>query len=682
MINWTALRAWVLLSAVSALTACAGGTRIVQPAAGGTSVTAPLAVVAASQPDGFSLTVAPESYLTADSTAQFAIENQSQPSELNGGGGEQQGDSAASGVVVTISAREAVDLRALYCDLRYDPKRYTPLEVEHLPWAGAARKGEAPVSPAREMLTLEVLSEPGVVHLGQVLAHWDRRAGLTGDADLARVRFAAQPFSDTKAVSAETPVAAEAPQLVVIMQPAWLDWRWRQLGDYNQDGLVTASDLTPLGAHFGERGEEKAGLVPLPDGSYGERFDFAGGDVRQLYDTSENGAIDIYDITAIGVNFGRGADSFAVYHALSPAAYSAEGTPAVEPLTVFPLTQVRRGEPADELVVYNAPLPGLVDRDYYWIQPQNGGTPGPASEFARIDLSIVDDFTAELRDECFLDGGQVDGVRAEVGVSGEEVAVDLLIHGYERMHFLSMSLSYDPQLYRARDFPGTWGSILERKSPLLPPLFQQRRFYHFRALAESRVVTVFNYSNVTPGDEWRIARAFFQREPEQVVFGLNPGSGMDTPLFYDPATQLLSWKYYLPGDANQDSLVLTDDLIPITRFLAQSADDPDSASGVADFNNNAVVDVADITAIGQYFAYHLEGYRIFMGSEDSFLDFGAGGQLLGSVSVLDDAIGDRFAERLRFEFHVLNPVSGQRLWLAPYAGNETSSPLLWSATIP
>jgi hypothetical protein len=682
--------ACLILGIAVLLGACQGGSTglALQPdvTSGDTRLTAPTTIQpSGADTGGFELQVLPDTFIADNSTAVFALAATPE---------ESAGD-RSNAVTVTISARKAIDLRALYCDLRYDPARYSPVSVEHLAWDNGLLSTGLPARGALDgddlagdadgdMLTLEVLSDPGVVHIGQVLANWDQRAGLSGDAELAQVRFAAEPFDIRRKASETLPVATERPLLTVIMQPAWLDWRWHQVGDYNQDGLVTASDLTPLGAHFGEVGDIERGPVANPDGTQSERFDFSGGDVRQLYDTSENGAIDIYDITAIGVNFSRGANSFAVYHSPGSAAYSADGPAAVEPLVVFPLSQVRRGDPSREMVAFNTALPSLTDGDYYWIQPLNSGAHGPASDFARVDLSIIEDFSVELRDECFIDSGHIDSARVEVGVSGNRVAVDLLISGYERMRFLSASLLYDPQLYRVTDQRETWGSICEQKSPVVPALSFELTYSLCRGLDESRIFATHEYESVAAGDEWRIARAFFTREPETFIPELLETDWMywGTILNYDQVNQLLSWNYCLPGDGNQDSMVLLDDLLPIVRYLFQEVVDPNAGSGIADYNKDGRVWANDLTILGMHYGAHIEGYRVYMGNESSYENNSMGAQLLGSVSVLDDAIGDRFEERLRFAFHVDNPVSGQFLWIAPYIGSETYSPLGNKVEIP
>lgn len=68
---------------------------------------------------------------------------------------------------------------------------------------------------------------------------------------------------------------------------AILEWRYRNLGDYNQDGRVSVADVTSLAMHFGESwiiGEENT----LP----------------AVVDGSGDGTVNVADVTPIAMNFG------------------------------------------------------------------------------------------------------------------------------------------------------------------------------------------------------------------------------------------------------------------------------------------------------------------------------------------------------------------------------------------
>lgn len=76
---------------------------------------------------------------------------------------------------------------------------------------------------------------------------------------------------------------------------AELTWSYYNEGDYNQDGIVSVADITPLAIHFGEGwaiGQENS--------------------LHAVVDGSGNGTVDIADVTPIAMNFGVEAAGFLV----------------------------------------------------------------------------------------------------------------------------------------------------------------------------------------------------------------------------------------------------------------------------------------------------------------------------------------------------------------------------------
>lgn len=67
-----------------------------------------------------------------------------------------------------------------------------------------------------------------------------------------------------------------------------LEWGYRNVGDYNQDGTVNIADITPIAMHFGQTYDPET----EPDC------------LQAVIDGSGSGAVDIADITPIAQNFG------------------------------------------------------------------------------------------------------------------------------------------------------------------------------------------------------------------------------------------------------------------------------------------------------------------------------------------------------------------------------------------
>lgn len=83
-----------------------------------------------------------------------------------------------------------------------------------------------------------------------------------------------------------------------------LEWSYRNLGDYDQDGTVAISDLTPLAQHYGETYDPAA----EPDC------------LLAVIDGSGNGAVDIADVTPIAQNFGVEIAGYSVEVSLTEGA--------------------------------------------------------------------------------------------------------------------------------------------------------------------------------------------------------------------------------------------------------------------------------------------------------------------------------------------------------------------------
>jgi len=87
-----------------------------------------------------------------------------------------------------------------------------------------------------------------------------------------------------------------------------LSWYYAHPGDYNQDGLVTVNDITPLGVNFNAEGP----------------FDIA--TALSVVDGNSDGLITVNDITPIGQNFNKSVERYQAFHSDSLADYPAANT--------------------------------------------------------------------------------------------------------------------------------------------------------------------------------------------------------------------------------------------------------------------------------------------------------------------------------------------------------------------
>ena len=100
-----------------------------------------------------------------------------------------------------------------------------------------------------------------------------------------------------------------------------LIWGYYSAGDYDQNGEVNISDLTPLAVHLNQS-------VPADPNS-----------VEAVVDGDSNGNINIADLTPLGANLGNRVASYNVYVSQSagdyPASNTAASTIAVEQNVLF-----------------------------------------------------------------------------------------------------------------------------------------------------------------------------------------------------------------------------------------------------------------------------------------------------------------------------------------------------------
>jgi hypothetical protein len=89
-----------------------------------------------------------------------------------------------------------------------------------------------------------------------------------------------------------------------------LSWHYRNLGDYDQNGVVGVSDITPLAMHFGK--------------TY--NFELEANTIQAVADGSLNGTVGIEDVTQIAMYFGVECAGYSLRTSPDPPASVAETT--------------------------------------------------------------------------------------------------------------------------------------------------------------------------------------------------------------------------------------------------------------------------------------------------------------------------------------------------------------------
>jgi len=153
--------------------------------------------------------------------------------------------------------------------------------------------------------------------------------------------------------------------LAAVETEHYLSWSYRNLGDYDQDGAVGISDITPIAMHYGEEVPEIDGV---PD-------DYS---IQAVIDGSGNGTIDIADITPIAMSYGTAVEGYAIQT-------SADEAQTWDDLPPVPVAAAA----GDGRKGFEVLLESPVERNIYHVVPYFGEEYGDSSNAVRY-------FTSEL----------------------------------------------------------------------------------------------------------------------------------------------------------------------------------------------------------------------------------------------------------------------------------------------
>jgi len=375
-----------LVLLVLSLSACHGGGAALQPYDSRT-------------PDGFTLRVLPDSFLGEPPSGAFALDV------------EQSGQELA----VNVRVHGAQALKALYFELDYDAQRFSPLAAQSTgvlrdEAEGPAAPGGRSPDPGDPPLVLAVLSEAGAVHFGEVLPHFDQRPGFSGDGVLAKVRFRPGPFVPRE--TSDPPVTdASCSEMHWDAQSRTLTWFYACQGDYNQDGLVTLGDLTPLGRFF----------------SAGGPFDPQS--VLSAVDGNDDGLITLSDITPIGANFGRGVEGYNVFASMDPGMLPASNDqqPALAPMDFVPFSE-HLGSAQAARLGFCRQYPALDPETILWVRPVSTAKSGTPSKPQNPSLCMW-----QLRNVSSFASVTVGGTHNSLAVVGGLPAIAYRDHLNQRL---------------------------------------------------------------------------------------------------------------------------------------------------------------------------------------------------------------------------------------------------------
>lgn len=191
------------------------------------------------------------------------------------------------GETLSIRLLEAVSQDA-YLYLFYPAEKVHPCEAE---------KGQA---LDESYLFLAVIRKPGVLPLAIARVRGDGSEPMVSAGEIARLRFEPGAARETaRAAISGINKVQDLAATISLDGAAVVSWQEIHPGDYNNDGLVSILDLTPLAANFGAsvEGAENPGKIDLVDGN-------------------RDGVVSILDLTPLAANFDTTITGYNVYRTL------------------------------------------------------------------------------------------------------------------------------------------------------------------------------------------------------------------------------------------------------------------------------------------------------------------------------------------------------------------------------
>jgi len=174
-----------------------------------------------------------------------------------------------------------------------------------------------------------------------------------------------------------------------------LSWHYRNLGDYDQNGAVGISDITPIAMHFGEA---------VPPG------DVDGNSIQAVINGSGNNMVDIADVTAIAMHFGVQCTEYVIQQ-------SATGE---EPWEDADSVEVEEGA-GDGRLLFSTPFTPSMGSPFIRVVPRDTeSNPGVPSELVSI----------------FGDSPAIGAITPQIGVVGAETVFSALVTGAEPVNYM------------------------------------------------------------------------------------------------------------------------------------------------------------------------------------------------------------------------------------------------------
>lgn len=201
--------------------------------------------------------------------------------------------STGSEFTVTLLVRDLQETVEFFANIYYDPKYLSPKDVAPGDFFGFN-------DDPQKALNFFILDREGVVPVGIARIRPQENGAVSGKGEILSITFEKRPHEGQKMIRRApdgTDNQVTGMQWNFSAGSITLDWNEKDAGDYNNDGQVIASDVSPIAFNFG---------ASLTDGD-------TTNDVAVNFIGGLDQVINASDITKIAFNFGSSIAGYNVY---------------------------------------------------------------------------------------------------------------------------------------------------------------------------------------------------------------------------------------------------------------------------------------------------------------------------------------------------------------------------------
>ncbi len=265
-----------------------------------------------------------------------------------------------TGHTVEVTVEGALNLKALFFEMDYDPTLYRPVDCT----------ATSLLDPLATPIEISYLDVPGTIGHGQVVQKYSQHSGFTGDGVLAILELATGPAPAQSVHPGLGQPLSPTPVVFADYYNKFIRVYYNIRGDYNQDGEVNLQDILPLSLYFGNRPSDNRTYGIVPGGPI---YDTMHTEPSFYVDGNSDGAIDLSDLDTIGLNFGNSVPGFNICASPDYARdYPFDGSVARSTMLGMFTLPITTGNESGDRAYWEIHLPQMDYANHYWVHPRSG----------------------------------------------------------------------------------------------------------------------------------------------------------------------------------------------------------------------------------------------------------------------------------------------------------------------